>query len=400
MTPPSSLLVLLLSSCTGEFGLGADSASSSDSVPEAADCEGQPVCITGISPGWGPKEGGTGVEISGWGFGGEPTVRFGNFAIESITSFGDEKVVVTTPASAVEGSVDITVESDVGSYTAFDGFAYAAEDADTDADADSDSDSDADADSDVTPTGQISGAVEMSYLAYACPDIYGLTDALQFSVAAVFHDPVSGSWYDDLPPQGSCDTSSAASAPASSYNDIGSWAYLATGSHSIPLQGTVQDGQTYYMATGLAQSDLVKNSAWDLTTPDGTEVADVLRTTTGFDSLSPTAIANDCSQAFGAKIDSSGQSFTWAPTGTTDTFILWLQFYDGNSGAYTGELICNVEDSGGATVPGSMLSGYARGSLVVVNMWRRQVESAVNPDDGNTIESAAIIGIVGTGTLR
>lgn len=403
MTPSTSLLVPLLSSCTGEFGLGADSGLADDSTPEVAPCEGQPVCITDITPAWGPKEGGTGVEITGWGFGGEPTVLFGNFALESITSFGDDKVVVTTPASTVEGTVDITVTSSIGSYTEFDGFAYASEDpdADTDADADSDSDSDADADSDVTPTGLVAGAVELSYLAYACPDIYGLTDPLQFSIAAVFHDPVSGSWYDDLPAKGSCDTSSAATAPASSYNDIGQWAYLTTGAKSIPLQSTIQSGNTYYLSSSLAQSDLVKNSAWDLSVPDaGLEVADVMRTTTGFDSLSPATLANDCNSAFEARIAQTGQSFTWSPSGTTDSFILWLQFYDSSSGNYSGELICHVDDSGAATVPGSMLSGYARGSWVVVNMWRRQVESAVNAKDGHTIESAAVIGLVGTGTLR
>ena len=400
MLPASPLLLLLSSGCSG-FGLGDTALETDDSAPPQ-DCDGAAVCITGVSPGRGPPEGGTGVEITGWGFTDAPTVLFGSYPLDTVTSFGDDRVVVTTPASSVEASVDVTVRSESGEYTSYDAFTYTTEepDADTDADADSDSDSDADSDTDtdVSPTGLVGGAVELSYLAYACPDIFGLTDQLQFSVAAVFHSPVSTSWYDDLPPQGSCDTSWASSPPASTYDDLGQWAYLSTGTKSLSLK---RESQNVYLATGLAQSDLVKNSSWDLSVPDGdVEVEDVMRTTSGFDSISPAALANDCTGAFAARIAQSGATFTWAPTGTSDEFILWLQFYDPSTGSNIGELICNAEDNGSATLPSSMLSAYPRNSWVVVNMWRRQVESAVNPADGHTYESASFIGLVGTGTLK
>jgi len=402
----SPLWLLLSSGCTG-FGLGdtGDEDGGEDTATVPLDCRGDvAVCITSINPSWGPPAGGTGVEINGWGFSDAPEVFFGSFPIDTITSFGDERVVITTPSSSVEASVDVTVRSASGEYTAYDAFAYTNDepDADTDADADADSDSDSDADSDtdadVTPSGKVAGAVELSYLAYACPDIFGLTDALQYSVAAVFHGPVSDSWYDDLPAQGSCDTSWPSDPPASSYDDLGQWAYLSTGTKSLSLK---RESQNYYLATGLAQADLVKNSSWDLSVPDGdVEVEDVLRTTSGFDSISPAALANDCSGVFGARIAQSGASFTWSPSGTSDEFILWLQFYDPSSGTQIGELICNAEDNGGATLPSSMLGAYPRNSWVVVNMWRRQIESAVNADDGHTYESASVIGLVGTGTLK
>ncbi|HJN74372.1 MAG TPA: IPT/TIG domain-containing protein [Myxococcota bacterium] len=404
MVLASPLWGALSSGCSG-FGLGDTGlvADDSSSVSIPRDCRGAPVCITQVAPDWGLPAGGTGVEISGWGFTDTPSVFFGSFPIDTVTSFGDDRLVITTPASSVEAQIDVTVVSASGEYTAYDAFTYTSDEpeGDSDADSDADSDSDSDSDTDVTPTGMIGGAVELSYLAYACPDIFGLSDQLQFGVAAVFHAPVSDSWYDDLPTQGSCDTAWSASPPASSYDDFGQWAYLSTGSKSLSLQRQSIDGQPYYIASGLEQGDLVKNASWDLSVPDGdVEVEDVLRTTSGFDSISPAALANDCSGVFAARIAQSGASFTWAPTGTSDEFILWLQFYDPSTGGQIGELICNAEDNGGATLPSSMLSAYPKNSWVVVNMWRRQVSSAVNPADGHTYESASVIGLVGTGTLK
>lgn len=406
MLVASPLWLWMSSGCSG-FGLGDTALDGEDSgsVSIPRDCRGASVCITGVSPDWGPPEGGTGVELTGWGFTDAPSVFFGAYPIDTITSFGDDRLVFTTPSSSVEAAIDVSVQSSAGDYTSYDAFTYTNTEPDADTDADSDTDTDADADSDsdadVTPSGKVAGAVELSYLAYACPDIFGLADQLQFSVAAVFHSPISGSWYDDLPPQGSCDSSYSNVPPATSYDDLGQWAYLSTGSNSLDLRRTSIDGQPYYIASGLSQTDLVKNSAWDLSVPDGdVDVEDVLRTTSGFDSISPATLANDCSGAFAARIAKSGASFTWAPSGSSDEFILWLQFYDPSTGTQTGELICNAEDNGGATLPSSVLSAYSTNSLVVVNMWRRQVESAVNDSDGHTYESASVIGLVGTGTLK
>jgi hypothetical protein len=268
MPTASPVLLLLASACIGEFGLDTGATvSGDDSEAAKLACEGEPVCIADLDPSWGPKAGGTAVEVTGWGFGDVPVVKFGSYALDSVISFDDGRLVITTPESAVDGAVDVTIESSVGSYTAYDAFIYADQDPDADTDADADSDTDSDSDTDVTPSGQVAGAVEMSYLAYACPDIYGLTDALQFSVAAVFHAPTSGSWYDDLPAQGSCSTSSAGSPLASSFIDQGDWAYLSTGSKSISLQQTMSDGQPVYLSGSLAQSDLIKNAFFDLSVP-------------------------------------------------------------------------------------------------------------------------------------
>jgi hypothetical protein len=80
--------------------------------------------------------------------------------------------------------------------------------------------------------------------------------------------------------------------------------------------------------------------------------------------------------------------------------IVNLQIYNSQGTAFLGEVQCHSGDSGSATVPSTMLSGYPSNSLVVVNLWRRQVESAVDPKTGDTIEGAAVLGLVGTGTLK
>ena len=402
MPTASPVLLLLASACIGEFGLDTGIEVGDDSEVEEAACKNEAVCIEDLDPAWGPKEGGTAVEVSGWGFTDAPVVKFGSYALDSVISFDDGRLVITTPASAVDGAVDVTVESSEGSYTAYDAFVYADQDPDVDTDTDADSDTDTDTDTDVTPSGDVMGAVEMSYLAYACPDIYGLTDALQFSVAAVFHDPVTGSWYDDLPAEGSCEANSAPSPLASSFKDLGSWAYLNTGSKSISLQRTSQNGQPYYLSGSLAQGDLVKNAFFDLNVPDGSlDVTDVLLTPSdGFTSITPLAIANDCNSAFAAQIFSTAATFQWAPTGVAESMIIDLQIYNSQGTSFLGSVTCHSSDSGSATVPQTMLSSYPKNSLVVVNMWRRQVESAVDPASGHTLEGAAVLGIVGTGTLK
>ena len=81
------------------------------------------VSISTISPAYGPTSGGTDVYISGVGFSGDVSVRFGTASATSITRIDEYSLRAITPAGA-EGVVDVTVESDEGWYTKAGGFEY------------------------------------------------------------------------------------------------------------------------------------------------------------------------------------------------------------------------------------------------------------------------------------
>ena len=346
-----------------------------------------------LDPSWGPVGGGTTVELRGRGFGDGAVVSFGSAALET-TVLDDDLVLITTPKVNSEASVDVTITSGGASFTVDDGFTYA------DA-VPGDSGGGGGDDSGVGPTGLVGGLVELSYFAVGCPSCFGVADSLDFSVAAALHSPVSGSWHSSLPTRGSCARDPATTSLSSSFIDVGARLFLSAGSRTI----TLNESGGVYSAAGLAQSDYVKNTAWDLSATDGGswgpfEVNDVLETPEGFTDLQPIAIAEDGSRAFTAKIRSTNASFTWAPSGVTESFILRLDVYTPNGSAFVGSIVCHSADSGGLTVPSSAFSGLPPGGLIAVWMYRYQTGETVLPTNGATLESAASIGLLGTAVLQ
>jgi IPT/TIG domain len=67
-----------------------------------------PPSVTAVSPGSGPTAGGTTVTISGSGFTGATTVRFGGTMAPSFTSAGDSSMTAVSPAQAA-AAVDVRV---------------------------------------------------------------------------------------------------------------------------------------------------------------------------------------------------------------------------------------------------------------------------------------------------
>jgi hypothetical protein len=61
---------------------------------------------------------------------------------------------------------------------------------------------------------------------------------------------------------------------------------------------------------------------------------------------------------------------------------------------------CYDDDRGSMTLPSSSLSGYPSGALMAIYLYRHQVEQAIHPIDGSTVEGISLIGAIGTGTLR
>ena len=73
--------------------------------------------ITSVSPAQGPIAGGTVVTITGTGFTGATAVKFGSTAASTFTVVSDTQITATSPAG-VNGVVDISVTTPIGTSTA------------------------------------------------------------------------------------------------------------------------------------------------------------------------------------------------------------------------------------------------------------------------------------------
>ena len=155
-----------------------------------------------------------------------------------------------------------------------------------------------------------------------------------------------------------------------------------------------------YLSSSLGTEDKLWNSAYDLQVPDvAWSVNDVMETTSGFDDIQPISILNPSQSAF-TDINRNNVTFTWSPSGQSESFLIWLTIYNPAGSAVIGELYCHTEDNGGATLPASLFTGYPSGALMSIQLSRRQGSSQVNPKTGNTLEGASYIGLLGTATLR
>ncbi|MCB9743223.1 MAG: IPT/TIG domain-containing protein [Alphaproteobacteria bacterium] len=398
-------LLTLLGGC--QYGLD-----SIDSVPLATDsedegdqrCAGQPVCITELSPDWGPTSGGTQVTVRGVGFGPGPSIFFGNAELD-VTVTGTDELVITTPGVPVEGGVDVRVDGRDGSYTLTDGFTYSdSGPPDTGSGGDDSGGGGGDDSGEVQPTGQTGGLIEATYTVVGCPACFNMSDYLSSSVVAVFHTPVNASWYDWLGPQGGCVQNPTRGGLASQGYDLGQWAYLSSGSTSLSLRRESTQGLTIYNTGPLGQYDIPRNAAMDFSVAGGGnlgafELADVVETSEGFSDIQPVAILNDQNNAFGASVQSGNATFTWSPNSLAESFVVGVGVYN-RGGSFLGEVVCHTSDSGRFTVPAGYLQGYPSGSLLAIEMYRLQRAEVVNPADGSTVEGSFTIGVLGTGTLR
>ncbi|MDP6934774.1 MAG: hypothetical protein QGG40_17770 [Myxococcota bacterium] len=277
-------------------------------------------------------------------------------------------------------------------------------DTDTDTDTDSGSSSEDDTASDWAE-GLTGGIIELALTQIACPDCVGATSDLEVTATAAFHEPTAETWVDWLPPSGSCDTSPASNPPTTSYLDLGEWVYLTSGSTSLGLHRT-EAGNPTYEASGLGNDEFLRTAYYDLTVPEDEdwasfEVEDAVLTPQSFTDIAPAALLlTNPSAAFSAQISRTGQQFTWAPSGGTGSFVILLEVYSSNGLVLLGQVLCLDDDNGAMTVPASALSAFPTNSMVVVGLYRYQVESVQLPSNGSSAQAVARIGVIGTGVIR
>jgi len=381
------LVSLLLAGCgTGLTGLGTETDPQGDG----------PVFITDVSPWWGPTAGGTLVTITGVDFTGAVTVTFNGVPADAFRE-STESLLVTTPSALDQGPIDIEVVAAEGTATLTDGFWYS--------DTGMPDVGGHDPGDDPTPSGLFGGLVEMSLLQIACPSCFNLTEGLQVTGNAAFHDPSPTSWTAWLPPSGTCALNPAQAGPTSPRYDVGEWVYLESGATSIALRRTMGETGTLYEAQGFTETDYRRNASFDVFVPDGGvygafRVTGGMETTEGFSSISPQELLyTDPSAAFAAALPQSGTLLTWAPSGGTGSFLVLVDVYDPNTGAYIAEVGCFGPDNGAMTVPTGMLAQFPAYSLAAVYMVRYRISDAIIPTNGATLQSISQFGVVGTGTL-
>src|SRR6202042_2901582 len=78
----------------------------------SADAQFTYLAVTGVDPGSGPEDGGTGVTIAGSGFTGATAVGFGSVPASDVSVVSGTQITATSPAGS--GTVDVTVTTPVG----------------------------------------------------------------------------------------------------------------------------------------------------------------------------------------------------------------------------------------------------------------------------------------------
>ena len=369
------------------------------------------VSVTSVTPAWGPPGGGTEVTIVGTGLEGAVRVGFGNAWADAVRVAADT-ILVASPEAGVEVTVDLTVESDLGSAVVPQGFAFRDDAPPDTGGSDTGSADTADTgggggDTDTGgggTTGGVGGVVEFSYLVIACPECFGSTSQVEVSAAAAFHAPTVAGWVDWLPDVGGCTTTVAPTPPTSRFIDAGDWVYLEAGSRSVGLRATGSGSTTQYASSNLDNTDFVRNAAFDVRVTGGADLAaftavDAVRTPQGFDDLQPIGILGDATTAFSQRISKRAATFTWAPSGGDGSFVVLVQAYNPAGTTLLGSVLCRGRDNGTLTVPSTYLSSFPSGALLALTLSRYQIETFDLPG-GAVGDSVATMGALGTGVLQ
>ncbi len=408
----AALCLALIPAGCGSFGLDP-------APPETGDSAAAGVMIQGLSPGYGPLEGGTQVTITGWGFGETPLVTWGS-TLADVEAASDTLLLVRSPASVIPGPTDVSVSSALGSYTLAGAFVYT-EDGGDDTEGGGD-------DTGTGGTGGTGGAVDtggdtggsapdpavegiggltqISYQYTLCPECFlPPLDSEQASAALAFFEPVSVDFLDHLPPIGTCASNVSAPDRGLAYGDAGSAVTLSSGSRLVTLYRSGSGAETSYSASTeegtLSAGAIAHSAAYDLEVPGGLDypamtLDDALYTAQFFDDISP-----DISGQFRYRLSRvQSSTWSWAPAGGSGSQILiTYAFYSSTSGAFTGSSVCYGNDVGSFTVPASAVIGGA-GSYATITIARLESGERPMPDGRGALFYLSVAAVMGTGQVQ
>ncbi len=259
----------------------------------------------------------------------------------------------------------------------------------------------------VEPTGLIGGVVQLGYTYTPCVDCFIGVSQIDSFAAASFHTPQGRSWYDWIPPVGSCSTPSGPAVSPAAYYDVGLTIQLDTLSVSNQMNRMIQSGRTKYQSGQLGNMGWVSGGNYSLSvgqnsTLSNFDLQDIVSAPLLFTHLQPSQMFTpDPAYAFSGVLRRSYvNQFSYAPAGDSDLFILTVDVYDETGNYYLGGVMCTQTDSGALTMPAGMLSSFPSYSLASVTFYKWRVLSGVIPTNGATIEGVGQYGVVGTAILQ
>lgn len=374
-----------------ESGGGFDTALTSDDLL---------IKINDIYPAFGYPTGGDEITISGRGFEGSLNVTFGIQRI-NVTVIDSETLVIITPEWDIEESVDVTVSNYLGDAVAENGFTYSYTMTTTETNTSATTGTNTGLDN----SGKVTGYIDFSLMQVACPTCFTGLQEISVYAEAEFHAPITSSWFDWMPANGDCSTSADLVAPTNSYQDVGDWVYLETGTSSHSLNQTINGSSSSYLFNSYSESDFLRSTSYDLSIPDGdtwgsAQINDVLTTPQGFDSIIPAQVlSTTLASAFAPIISASGQTVSWSPSGGSGDFFIRIDSYDA-SGYYQSSILCRGDDNGSMYLPNTVFAGMQTGNLLAIYYIRSNLSEATNSVDGGTIEADASFIVLGTATLK
>ncbi len=350
-----------------------------------------PIGVRSLTPTEGSMLGGTSVTLEGWGFGDDPAVGFGGEAVE-VTSVADGVLTFETPGGE-PGPVDLSVSSEAGFAVVEDAFTYV-DGVDTGTDT-----------GDPHTDGR-AAVVQINYLYNLCPACWSPPlDSEEATAMVGFFEATDVTFLDHLPVPGSCTSNLINPDPPLSFLDAGDFVYLTSGSRSITLAKTVEQGEVTYEASTTAGSmsaaSIAHSAAYDLAALGGADlesftIEDAVYTAQFFDSLLP-----ETSGTVTYRLSrTAATTWTWSPAGTgTNQFLIAYEFYNPNPGALRGYSVCNGWDNGTMTIPVSAITGQSN-DLVVISFLRYEDGTFTTPWNGAEGVYLGVTGVRGTGTVR
>ena len=258
---------------------------------------------------------------------------------------------------------------------------------------------------DTDTSTQVDESFTIGYLHYylqqiACPACVGAAQEITLTMTMSTHHPTTSSYFENMKPHGTCTNQlygtyvgitpksygpSVTVTPSGGGSPI-SLSELATGSYTSPPLMEYQytrdtPHSIYFQGTG----DIIQNA---------------FISSHGFDDIQPWEMRYvDPSYAFAAPISRNGATFSWLPYGSSGSFVIQIDVYTWDGSQYLSSVECWGADNGMMTVPGSYLSAYQSGSLVLIHLIRHDTSSVIYPGQG-TIETHMQWEVIGTGYIQ
>lgn len=250
---------------------------------------------------------------------------------------------------------------------------------------------------------QTVGYVEMGLMQASCPYCLGLTQEINITSFARFHQPTGASHTSWLPQVDGC--RDYYETTVSSQNiDVGQFVTLQNNfGDNITLNQTYDPTGLIYQNGYLMESNFRRNTSHTLSAQDKVAPA-VLETLRGFDYIEPyTMLYVDPSYAFQTPINRNGNNiFTWGPSASDNNsfFTIHISVYSNDGSYYYGTVICRSPDVGSMTIPGSYFNQYQPGNLTSIHLMRHKIYMNQYQEFGGTIEGYSWWEVIGTGFIQ